>query len=216
MIAIPVIIGAGFLAQVPLAKLSKNHHKEASIRNGILIEAISNPETVKAYQGEAGFQRLWEEYNQLLVKNSIKQRSLGSSLTYLATSVQQLSYVFVIVAGVYLVQAGSISVGGLIAASILSSRTIAPLGQLSAIFARWQQMKTSLTGLNKVMQLPVDRPRGASSSPAPPLKALMNSSKRNSPMARTRRRFSTFRSLRSRAATLSRYSATTVPASRPS
>lgn len=158
-VAIPLIIGAGLLAQYPLSKLSKKHHKEASIRNGILMEAVSNPETVKAYQGEAGFQRLWEEYTQLLAQNSLKQRGLGSGLTYFTTSLQQLSYVFVVVAGVYLVEAGSISVGALLGSSILTSRTIAPLAQLSVIFSRWQQMRTALGGLTKIMKLPVDRPR---------------------------------------------------------
>jgi len=156
--AVPCIVVPGLLAQGPLAKMSRMHIKEGSVRNGLLIEAMSGAESVKSLQGEGRFQRLWEEYTILISGNGAQMRALSSSLTYAATAVQQASYVLVMVAGVYQIAEGNMTTGGLLACSILSSRAIAPLTQLAAIFSRWQHMRAALTGANAIMEAPVDRP----------------------------------------------------------
>ncbi len=48
--------------------------------------------------------------------------------------------------------------GGLIATVILSSRTIAPMSQVASLLSNYQQMKTSLSGLNDLMAKDVERP----------------------------------------------------------
>jgi ATP-binding cassette subfamily C protein LapB len=50
--------------------------------------------------------------------------------------------------------------GALIAASMLTSRAMAPLGQIAGLIIRFHQSWTSLKGLNRLMELPVERPRG--------------------------------------------------------
>ncbi|WP_163267593.1 type I secretion system permease/ATPase [Chelativorans alearense] len=156
--AVPCIVLPGILAQWPLSRMSRMHLKEGSIRNGLLIEAMSGAETVKTLQGEGHFQRLWEEYTALLAGNGARMRALSSTLTYSATAVQQSSYVLVMVVGVYQIAAGHMTSGGLLACAILSSRTTAPLTQLAGIFSRWQHMRAALKGMEAIMQAPIDRP----------------------------------------------------------
>jgi ATP-binding cassette subfamily C protein LapB len=50
--------------------------------------------------------------------------------------------------------------GALIAASMLTGRAMAPLGQIAGLIIRFHQSWTSLKGLNRLMALPVERPRG--------------------------------------------------------
>ncbi|WP_068882065.1 type I secretion system permease/ATPase [Paramesorhizobium deserti] len=158
--AIPFIVLPGLLAQWPLSKMSREKLRQGAVRNGVLIEALSSAETVKALQGEGRFQLLLEEYTDYVSQNSMRTHRLSSLLSYGASAVQQVTYIMVIVAGVYEVAAGNITTGGMLAASILSSRTISPLTRLSSIFARWQQMRAALKGLDAVMQSPIDRPVG--------------------------------------------------------
>ncbi|MCO6177490.1 type I secretion system permease/ATPase [Ciceribacter sp. RN22] len=158
VVAIPLIVVPGILAQWPLSALSREHLREGAVRNGLLMEAMFGAETVKATQAEGRFQRLWEEYSALLAGNGVRMRAISVMLTFSATAVQQLAYVMVMVVGVYRVGAGDMTVGALLACAILSSRTIAPLTQLAGIFARWQQMRAALVGLEGIMNAPVDRP----------------------------------------------------------
>lgn len=158
--AIPLIVLPGLLAQWPLSRMSRQKLRQGAVRNGVLIEALSSAETVKALQGEGRFQQLLEEYTEYVSHNNMRTHRLSSLLSYGATAVQQVSYIMVIVAGVYEVAAGNMTTGAMLAAGILSSRTISPLTRLSGIFARWQQMRAALKGLDSVMRSPVDRPAG--------------------------------------------------------
>ncbi|WP_425975269.1 hypothetical protein [Pseudomonas plecoglossicida] len=58
-----------------------------------------------------------------------------------------------------MVIAGDLTTGSLVAASMLSSRMMAPLAQLTHVLTRWQQAKVALQGLDKLMQSPVDHPK---------------------------------------------------------
>lgn len=158
--AIPLIVIPGVLAQPALSKVSNRHLRENSIRNGLLIEAMTGAETVKVLRAEGRFQRLWEEYAALLAVNSTKMRALTNSLSYMASSVQQIAYVMLMVVGVYLISVGELTTGSLLACSILSSRAISPLTQLAGIFGRYQQMRAGLTGLEGIIKAQVDRPSG--------------------------------------------------------
>lgn len=158
--AVPLIVIPGLIAQARLSELSRQHLREGSVRNGLLIEAMAGAETVKALRGEGRFQRLWEEYSALIAGNGLKLRSLSGSLGQIATSVQQIAYIMVIITGVYQISNGEMTQGALIACSILTSRAISPLTQLAAIFARWQQMKASLQSIDAIMEAPQDRPTG--------------------------------------------------------
>lgn len=88
----------------------------------------------------------------------MKQRLWGARLTGWASTVQQLTYAGMLVFGSYLVLAEDITTGTLVACSLLSSRTIAPLMHLTMVFSRWQHAKNALTGLDELLQKPLDRP----------------------------------------------------------
>ena len=55
---------------------------------------------------------------------------------------------------------GALSLGGLIAAVILSGRAVMPLAQIAALLTRFFHASTALEVLDKIMQLPVERPPG--------------------------------------------------------
>ncbi len=48
--------------------------------------------------------------------------------------------------------------GALVGASILGSRMLAPMGQLSQIMGRLQHARIAKRGLDQLMQMPVDHP----------------------------------------------------------
>jgi ATP-binding cassette subfamily C protein LapB len=65
------------------------------------------------------------------------------------------------VIGVYLIGAGELSMGGLIACYMLSSRAMAPFGQLASLLTQYHNAATALTSLDEVMAREVERPEGS-------------------------------------------------------
>lgn len=150
----------GFLAQGKLAQLSRQNLREGAIRQGVLLESIENLETVKATRAEGRNLRLWEFLSADLAEVGVRYRRLSSLLSHGATMVQQLGYVGVVVVGVYRIGDGAMTIGALIACTILASRTVSPMTQVAGILARWQHVKVAMEGLDELLNAPVERPAG--------------------------------------------------------
>lgn len=150
----------GLLAQGQLARLSRQNLREGAVRQGVLLESIENLETVKATRAEGRNLRLWEHLSADLAEGGVRLRRLSSLLGYGATMAQQLGYVAVVVVGVYRIGAGDMTIGALIACTILASRTVSPISQVAGILARWQHVKVAMEGLDSLMKAPVERPQG--------------------------------------------------------
>ncbi|WP_299314773.1 type I secretion system permease/ATPase [uncultured Halomonas sp.] len=158
--AIVLIVLPGILMQGTLARLSRQNLREAAVRNGVLLETIENLETVKATRAEGRHLRLWEGLSAQLAEAGVKSRSISAMLANGATLVQQLGYVGVVTVGVYQISAGNMTIGALIACTILTSRTIAPMGQVAGLLARWQHVKVAVEALDELMKAPLEREPG--------------------------------------------------------
>ncbi|WP_417249791.1 ATP-binding cassette domain-containing protein [Celeribacter sp.] len=151
-----LMVVPGYFLQKRMLRLTKET-QGASARSGRLLqEVIYDLDTIKSQRGEARVRRLWDELNMLSAAKSSEQRKLASGLTFWAQAIQQLTYIGAIVAGTYLVFAGQFTVGTIIATGILTSRTLAPLAQLSGTMARWSNVKTALDGLDAIVEAPQD------------------------------------------------------------
>ena len=65
-----------------------------------------------------------------------------------------------IVYGTYLIADHQMTMGALIAAVILSGRTMAPLASIAALLTKFSQSRESLERLDELMSAPVERPTG--------------------------------------------------------
>ncbi|WP_445004091.1 type I secretion system permease/ATPase [Halomonas mongoliensis] len=167
--AVVLMVLPGILAQGYLARLSRQNLREGAVRQGVLLESIENLETVKATRAEGRNLRLWEHLSADLAEVGVRVRRLSSMLGYGASMVQQLCYVGVVVVGVYRIGAGEMTIGALIACTILASRTVSPMTQVAGLLARWQHVKVAMEGLDELMQAPVERPAGRTFARKPSL-----------------------------------------------
>src|SRR3546814_16534309 len=92
----------------------------------------------------------------------MKAQFISSLALNLSASATSMVSIGVIVFGVYLIHAGELSVGGLVAATMLTGRAMAPLGQIAGILTRFHQARNSLRALDILMRTPVARPEGRS------------------------------------------------------
>lgn len=146
-----LIVLPNVLLQGRMARLSQETMGGMSAASRLLTEASYGLEAVKSTRSESLFQKQWEEIIALNALKTTEQRSLSAFLTYWATSMQQSAYVFAVIAGVYMVFGGDMSVGAIIAVGILTTRTLSPISQLSQALSRWQNMKTALGALETVV-----------------------------------------------------------------
>lgn len=143
--------------QFPLAALAREGLRESSVRHGTVIESLEGLETIKTARAEPRMRGLYESSSEIISRTAIKSSTL-SGITINATMlIQQLSTVILIVWGVYLVAAGSVTAGAIIASVQLTSRALAPLTNLTSLALRFQNIKSALSSLNRIMQTPLER-----------------------------------------------------------
>ncbi|MBO6863162.1 MAG: type I secretion system permease/ATPase [Alphaproteobacteria bacterium] len=165
IVAIPAVmvitaILVGLIVQIRMRKIVQETTREAQQKHAILIEAISGAETIKSTASEGRMQRNWETFVGKTAHSSMKATRYSQFATNLSGLFTQFVTVVVVFVGVYQIQEGNMSVGALVACTMLSGRAMAPLGQIAAIATRFNQARESLIALDKMMQTPVERPEG--------------------------------------------------------
>lgn len=156
--ALPLLILPGVLAQRPLARLSNEGMRESAIRNALLVEAVEGIEDIKLLRAESRFQNRWNQMHGVSADIALKQRTIVNRLMTWTQEVQSIVYVTVLLVGCYRVMEGDMTTGALVGTSILASRMMAPLAQISGVFSRWQHAKVARKSLDELMKRPVDQP----------------------------------------------------------
>lgn len=158
LVAVVLMVVPGLLAQKRLRRLAEANTRESALRSAMLVEAVQGMDDIKSLQAETRFQNLWNHYNETTSGSSLELRDLVNRLSAWAQTVQGAVFAVVVFFGAPLVMAGDLSTGALVAASILSSRMLAPLASVTQILNRWQQAKVAREALDRLMALPVDAP----------------------------------------------------------
>ena len=170
LIVYGMVLGVTLLVQIPMKHMIFKSMKGSEIKHNLLLETLYNLETVK---GVGGAGRLRKKYSDVVGQSALyNQRSkLWSSLaTNFTVFAQQSTSVFIILIGMYMVADQTLSVGGLIACVILSSRAISPIAQVAGLINRYHHAGLALRSLNKVMAIPKERTEGKRFLSRPELK----------------------------------------------
>lgn len=158
IVALVAIIVPGLILQPKLRNTAQQAQREAALRNAVLVETIQGIDDIKALQAEERFENIWRETSKATGGAQSQEKRLIAGLTAWTQIVQQSVYAVTVAIGAPLVMTGQITTGTLVGASILGSRMIAPMSQISGVLARLQQARVGAQGLTKIMQLPTDHP----------------------------------------------------------
>ncbi|PUE10828.1 ABC transporter [Limnohabitans sp. T6-5] len=157
IVMVPVSILAGLAFRRSMEKLTTEHMEESNLKNGLLIEAIDGIESVKAANAEWKMLTRWRAMTAHLASNELKMRMMSSLSSNVTQSLQQISYVGMVAVGAYAINAGYLTMGSLIACSIISGRALTPVAQLSSLIVQWEHARVALKSLNAIMAMPSDR-----------------------------------------------------------
>ena len=160
-IGLVVVLGTALALQGKLKELTETTYRAGALRNSTLIESLVGLDTIKAMGAESRMQRKWEETTAFLSHVGVQLRLLSNSTINATLWSQQMVTMFVIVTGVYLISAGELSMGGLIACTMLAGRIMAPFGQVAGLITSYHNAEIALKSLDDVMATPLERPEGA-------------------------------------------------------
>jgi len=155
MLPITVLVGMAF--RKPIERYTEEHMAESNFKNGMLIESIDGIESLKAASADWKMMGLWKNLTAKIAITELKMRSLQTMSTNLTQTMQQLSYAGMITLGAYLVTVGELTMGALIACSIIGGRALSPLAQIPSLIVQWKQAKIALNVLDNIMTLPGER-----------------------------------------------------------
>jgi ATP-binding cassette subfamily C protein LapB len=159
-IALPIAVLSGLASVRAIDRYTKDNMQESNRKNGLLIEALDGIEAIKASGGEWKMQDKHRELTETIAYSDLKLKDVSSRAQYMAQTIQQLNYIGMIAVGAYVISTGQLSMGGLIASSIIAGRALTPIAQIPSLIMQWKHAKSALDGLNAIMEMPSDRPEG--------------------------------------------------------
>ncbi len=163
-LTLPIVIGmlvvviGSLLVQSKMHELAEMTYRASAQRNATLIESLVGLETIKTLGNEGTMQSKWETSVAYLAQISNRLRLLSTSTLNLALWTTQSVNIAIITIGVYLIANNQLTMGGLIACSMLSSRALAPINQVTGLLTQYHHATTAFKSLNEILANPVERP----------------------------------------------------------
>lgn len=157
---LPVALLLGWVTQQRLRRLTQQLQTRSNERQGLLVDTIRGAESIRA--GNAGwrFAEEWQAVTTAIDGYGIRQKAITNFSSVSTGSLSTVAYVAAVVVGVWQIEAGLLSTGGLVACSILGGRIIAPITQSVQYLAQWQQVSQALQMVHRVLALAGERRPG--------------------------------------------------------
>ncbi|UTW07210.1 peptidase domain-containing ABC transporter [Pseudomonas benzenivorans] len=154
---LPVALLLGLTTQVRLRDLLRRQLQRHNERQGVLVDTIRGAESIRANNATWRFSEEWQAITASIDGYSIQQKAINSFSSVTTGSLSTLAYVAAVVVGVWQIEVGLLTMGGLIACSILGGRVIAPIAQGVQYLTQWQNVSQSLQMVNQVLSLDLER-----------------------------------------------------------
>jgi ATP-binding cassette, subfamily C, bacterial LapB len=154
LVLIPIVLIAGWVSQPVLDRLSGQMMSQAMLKQAVLVESVGALEMVKAANAAPLLKKRWAESVEIHADISLSQRLISNINTTIAAVGQQIAYAGTVIMGAMMITENELTMGGLIACSMLGGRAIAPLSQIANLLSRLVAVKTSYRQLNALVQTP--------------------------------------------------------------
>jgi ATP-binding cassette, subfamily B, bacterial HlyB/CyaB len=140
--------------------------------NSFLVETISGCETVKAHAVEPQFAGKWDRQLAAYVTAGFRVTTLANVGQQLIQLVGKLVYLAVLLLGAYQVIAGKLTVGQLVAFTMLAQRVATPVLRLAQLWQDFQQVGVSMQRLGDILNARTEVPARAHA--LPPMKGAID------------------------------------------
>jgi ATP-binding cassette subfamily B protein/ATP-binding cassette subfamily C protein LapB len=156
MVAAFLILSFNFMMQYPIASWHKKSFEEGQSKQGYLVEQLQGHEAIKLANALPARLYTWRKMINFYHHVQSKIQFFSGVTASVSAAVLQSVSLMTVVVGVYSIHNGNLNVGGLIAVTILASRAMVPVINLSNILVKYKQVKEALDSLNNYWHLPVE------------------------------------------------------------
>ncbi|SLJ88132.1 ATP-binding cassette, subfamily C, LapB [Enterobacter sp. NFR05] len=153
LLSYPLALLVSWLIQRPLMSRVQKTYQLANERQAMLVETLTGLDAIKINNAQSERQYQWEHLTGQLSKLELRVKSLSYVAVNFTSWLQQASGVAIIVAGVYVIIGGNLSMGGLIACYLLHRRAMMPIGQLCSLITRYQRARMTKSTIDRMMGL---------------------------------------------------------------
>ena len=155
-----VAVAVGLVGQARGRRLAALGQRRAAERHGLLVDAIRAAESVRATGAAPRFAAEWEALTRATSGHAIRQRAITTFSGVTVHALSTSAYVAATVVGVWRIEAGLMTVGALIACSVLGGRVIGPVSQAAQYLAQWQGVSEALDQVGRFLSLERERREG--------------------------------------------------------
>lgn len=157
ILLLPAALLLGLIAQMGMRRLLREQIQRTNERQGLLVDAIRGAESIRASNAAWRFSEHWQRITDSIAAYNIQHKAISSFSSVTTGSMSTLAYVSAVVVGVSQIESGSLTMGGLIACSILGGRVIAPVAQSVGYMSQWQSVSQSLQMVDQLLKLRRER-----------------------------------------------------------
>lgn len=152
-----VALVLGVITQARLRRLTKEQMARSNERQGMLVDVIRGTESIRASGSGWRFAEQWQEITDSISGYSIQQKDINNRAMNTVGTLSTVAYVAAIVVGVHEIESGNLTMGAMIACSILGGKIIAPVGRGVQYLAQWQSVTQSISMVDSVLELDSER-----------------------------------------------------------
>ncbi|MFW9622549.1 MAG: ATP-binding cassette domain-containing protein [Macromonas sp.] len=154
LLLVPCAVSAGVLFQRAIQRHTRLNLNASHRKTGLLVESVDGAESLKAQGAEWTLLRRWMNLADEAGEADQHIRGLNAWSQNITVALQQLAYVGLVAAGAWLVAHNELTMGGLLACTIISNRAMMPIVQLPGVMVQWAHARAALEGLDQVIRLP--------------------------------------------------------------
>ena len=161
IVALPLALAAGLVFQRAIGRLSRQELAGSNLKTGLLVESIDGAESLKATGGDWKMQSRWNRLSAEVGEAELDIKNCSAMSQNLTVTLQQISYIALIATGAWLAADNKLSMGALLACSIISNRAMMPIIQLPGILVQWAHASAAIDGLNLILGVPTEDEDGS-------------------------------------------------------
>lgn len=160
LIAVPLVILISWSMQAPLRRITDRTLAQSNQKHAILVEALSGLDTIKTSGAQSRVQGRWEQLVGITAETASKARAVATFATSATQLIIQMTTVLIVLWGVHMMIEKEMTMGALIAVTLLTGRALSPLASVSGLLLKYEQSRIALEALQGIMSSPTERPRG--------------------------------------------------------
>ncbi|MDT8442059.1 MAG: ATP-binding cassette domain-containing protein [Desulfuromonadales bacterium] len=157
LVLVILFSGIGYSLYLRQKRLSAEAEQQNTRKLAFMGEALSCLDVVRTVPGAGSFLRSWREVVQQTTGVDTRRRLAMQQMAMLSTSLQTVTTVTILTAGVYLIHAQLLSIGKLIACNLLANRAMALVASLYAVIGKWQDFKRAAARMETSLEPTAER-----------------------------------------------------------